>query len=93
MKNINFRISRENVRKLATKIKGKLGTFFDTKIGGKMIIEYWERSVENWWKKSFVLSQFINDFPSLTYKGRSATTYKWMDWLGGVRARRNCIFS
>ena len=60
VKNINFRIGRENVWKLATKIKGKLGTFFWYKnwwkndyrilgkIGGKLV------------KKSIVLSQFIN---------------------------------
>ena len=40
------------------------------KIGGKLV------------KKSIVLSQFINDFPSLMYKVRSATTCEWMDWIG-----------
>ena len=56
--------------KVGKKITGKLGIGFDTKkwwendyrmlgkIGGKLV------------KKSIVLSQFINGFPSLMYKGR-----------------------
>ena len=34
--------------KVGKKITGKLGIGFDTKNGGRMITECWEKSVENW---------------------------------------------